>query len=253
MGLDSYLYIKKEHKTDTLRNILNLAKTNKQLQETLSKEDLDSLEELSQTAYIDTVQEIAYWRKANQIHNYFIQECGGGEDNGQSIYVCLADLKELVRRCKKIIKTVQYTEDWIHNGTLFGSDDKEIFYLDDDTQLPLEEIKKLIQQNDPRITVQKDDGSPFFTLWRNKEHTEKADCFLNSDNRTRIEYYILGKTISNTELAEELLPTTSGFFFGSTEYNEYYIQDLEDTIKQLEPIIKKEHSPFTSFRYEASW
>ena len=33
--------------------------------------------------------------------------------------------------------------------------------------------------------------------------------------------------------ADELLPTTSGFFFGSTEYDEWYFKKLEDTINQL--------------------
>ena len=34
--------------------------------------------------------------------------------------------------------------------------------------------------------------------------------------------------------AEELLPTTSGFFFGGTEYDEWYFEGLEYTRKELE-------------------
>lgn len=37
--------------------------------------------------------------------------------------------------------------------------------------------------------------------------------------------------------ADELLPTTSGFFFGSTEYDEWYFNKLEDTIKDITPIL----------------
>lgn len=37
--------------------------------------------------------------------------------------------------------------------------------------------------------------------------------------------------------ADELLPTTSGFFFGSTEYDEWYFNKLEDTIKDVTPIL----------------
>lgn len=33
--------------------------------------------------------------------------------------------------------------------------------------------------------------------------------------------------------AEELLPTVSGFFWGDTEYNEYYYQDISDTLQGL--------------------
>lgn len=33
--------------------------------------------------------------------------------------------------------------------------------------------------------------------------------------------------------AEELLPTQEGFFFGSTEYNEWYFQQIEDCRNEL--------------------
>ena len=34
----------------------------------------------------------------------------------------------------------------------------------------------------------------------------------------------------DTQIAIELLPTKAGFFFGSLEYNESYIEDLNDTV-----------------------
>ena len=43
-----------------------------------------------------------------------------------------------------------------------------------------------------------------------------------------------GKTIKDSSLAKELLPTAEGFFFGSTDYNEYYYQDLVNTKKIIE-------------------
>lgn len=43
--------------------------------------------------------------------------------------------------------------------------------------------------------------------------------------------------LKNPELAEEIMPTQSGFFFGSTDYDEYYLQDLEDTIAQVSKIL----------------
>lgn len=39
------------------------------------------------------------------------------------------------------------------------------------------------------------------------------------------------KVLENHELAEELLPRADGFFFGSQEYNEWYYEDLEETIR----------------------
>jgi hypothetical protein len=38
------------------------------------------------------------------------------------------------------------------------------------------------------------------------------------------------KVIDDPNLAEKTLPTQSGFFFGNTDYNEYYIQDLQETV-----------------------
>ena len=40
----------------------------------------------------------------------------------------------------------------------------------------------------------------------------------------------------NIEFAKDNLPTTSGFFFGSTEYDEYYYNDVEDCINQMEKL-----------------
>lgn len=48
--------------------------------------------------------------------------------------------------------------------------------------------------------------------------------------------------------AKELLPTQDGFFFGSTEYDEYYFDDLQDTINMLQ-----DTKPEDEFVYQASW
>ena len=46
----------------------------------------------------------------------------------------------------------------------------------------------------------------------------------------------------------ELLPSQGGFFFGSTEYDEYYYQEIEDTAKVLREEIKNNQED-----YQASW
>jgi hypothetical protein len=51
---------------------------------------------------------------------------------------------------------------------------------------------------------------------------------------------------------EELLPTTKGFFFGSTEYDEYYMSDIKSTIKGLEEILSEDVSN-GDFYYQSSW
>lgn len=37
--------------------------------------------------------------------------------------------------------------------------------------------------------------------------------------------------------ADELLPTSSGFFFGSIDYDEWYFKKLEHTIEKITPIL----------------
>ena len=39
------------------------------------------------------------------------------------------------------------------------------------------------------------------------------------------------KVLENHDLADELLPTMSGFFFGDTDYNEYYFEDVEEVLR----------------------
>jgi hypothetical protein len=56
----------------------------------------------------------------------------------------------------------------------------------------------------------------------------------------------------NIELAKELLPTTSGFFFGGTDYNHWYHEDLVRTLD----ILKRELAATPeneTWYYYASW
>lgn len=55
---------------------------------------------------------------------------------------------------------------------------------------------------------------------------------------------------------DEHLPTQQGFFFGSTDYDDYYYEDCEHTIKVLEAEIeyaKKNSKEFDTYYYQSSW
>ena len=56
------------------------------------------------------------------------------------------------------------------------------------------------------------------------------------------------RVLADHSLADSLLPSQEGFFFGSTEYDEYYFADLESTIEQLEDV-----EPDTWYEYSSSW
>lgn len=44
--------------------------------------------------------------------------------------------------------------------------------------------------------------------------------------------------LAQHELAEELLPATPGFFYGSYEYDDWYFEQLEEVLPELEALIK---------------
>lgn len=46
--------------------------------------------------------------------------------------------------------------------------------------------------------------------------------------------------MSNPSLASELLPTAAGFFFGDTDYGDWYFQNLADAEKQIGKLLDDE-------------
>lgn len=64
---------------------------------------------------------------------------------------------------------------------------------------------------------------------------------------------ICKKVLDNRELAEKLLPTQSGFFFGGTAYDEYYYEDIENTIKILERAKALRGTHSYELEYHSSW
>lgn len=148
--------------------------------------------------YIDTKkisyieEEVAYWRKANQIHKWFIDNCAEGNGDQTEMYVSREQLQELLDTCKKVLGASELIDGKINNG-------------------------------------QQMQGGKWVDI--------KVD----------------GKYIKDPKMAEELLPTESGFFFGGTDYDEYYIQDITDTIKVLEEELAKPETNYPSYYYSASW
>jgi hypothetical protein len=51
--------------------------------------------------------------------------------------------------------------------------------------------------------------------------------------------------------AHELFPAESGFFFGSTEYDECYFDDVKETVVLLEELIQEDGDG--DFYYQSSW
>ena len=108
--------------------------------------------------------EVMYWRKVNAVHDWFVREVQGGEDDCKNYHVSREQLAELLGVCKRVVD--------------------------------------------------------------------------NQDDQS---------------VAEELLPSASGFFFGGTDYDEYYYEGLLWTIEGIERILKNPAYEGMDFYYQASW
>lgn len=58
------------------------------------------------------------------------------------------------------------------------------------------------------------------------------------DLRERCYKILSAKKKERQALAEDLLPTQSGFFYGSTEYNEYYFDDVKEVKEWVEGVLE---------------
>jgi len=63
---------------------------------------------------------------------------------------------------------------------------------------------------------------------------------------------VIEEVLANRDSADKILPTASGFFFGGTEYNEWYFKDLEDTLPELKELLDPKWKGW-DFEYHSSW
>ena len=64
--------------------------------------------------------------------------------------------------------------------------------------------------------------------------------------------YILKEISKNPVVAEGLMPTVTGFFFGATNYDEYFMEDVKHSIPVIEDLIDKIKYG-DSLYYQSSW
>lgn len=58
--------------------------------------------------------------------------------------------------------------------------------------------------------------------------------------------------LADHSLAPTLLPTQAGFFFGGTDYDDWYYDDLRSTAQDLERVLELPESHW-DFEYHSSW
>lgn len=72
---------------------------------------------------------------------------------------------------------------------------------------------------------------------------------LRDEAARALDAYLAG----NTEEVAQLLPPKGGFFFGSTEIDQYYAEDLQDTVAQLTKVLGNPRLADCDFVYHSSW
>ena len=68
-------------------------------------ENQEKIKEIMKTKYELTavLEELAYWRKANAIHNWFVKNVQDGRDDCQQAYVSRSQLADLSSICKQVL------------------------------------------------------------------------------------------------------------------------------------------------------
>lgn len=157
MGLDMYLYadyyVGAEYKHNKVEGRFSVIVNDKKVNVKLNE--------------ISSIKvKVGYWRKANHIHQWFVENVQDGEDDCKEHYVSESKIKDLLSICEKIT---------------------------------------------------------------NEKNIEEKN-----------------------RLAQELLPTKSGFFFGGTDYDEWYFEDIESTILICKTALKRIEDG-ASLEYTSSW
>ena len=97
--------------------------------------------------------------------------------------------------------------------------------------------------------------------WRKANHIHKwfVDNVQNGKDECQRSYVeesklknlrtICQTVLDDNKLASQLLPAQSGFFFGGTEYDDYYFEDIKRTIEIIDECLKDGGD----FYYRSSW
>ena len=77
--------------------------------------------------------EAGYWRKANQIHKWFVDNVQGGTDDCGNYYVGREQLEELKKLCEQVLQFRHLAVEKLppQQGFFFGSDKVDEYYWQD--------------------------------------------------------------------------------------------------------------------------
>jgi len=212
--------------------------------------------------------EVLYLRKVNAIHNWVVDNKGGGEDNCQRIYLSIEDIQELADICNRILTETHYETGVITLGSCsFSREGDKVFPIAkqiEENGKPIFEVvgeKKVADLVVGDIIAVKDTEVEVGKKVKQVMRIDRIDLAETGLVHISADELEIGKQIANQELCEELLPTQEGFFFGSTDYDEYYIDGIKEAHEQLTEILDEHQKLIASgidewdinYFYVASW
>ena len=142
MGLDSYLQARKTvSQIDYIKGEATINEDYASLT-ALVAPDLDKFGEYKS---ITVSTQSAYWRKANQIHVWFVDNVQEGEDDCGEHWVKPTQLQELLDLCKQVVNDPLQAEDLLPTGEgfFFGSDAYDEYYFEQ-IQYTIEVLEHLL-------------------------------------------------------------------------------------------------------------
>jgi len=83
----------------------------------------------------------------------------------------------------------------------------------------------------------------------------KDDCgryYVSKENLIELRD-LCKRVLQDKDNAQTLLPPETGFFFGGTEIDQYYFDDINHTIESIEKLLAMSFIDDLSFEYHSSW
>jgi len=142
MGLDMYL----EKRTDVRH--WSFQKEEEQFEVVVKKGGV-TYPKINPKNVTTIVEEVGYWRKANQIHRWFVENVQDNVDNCGEYFVPKVKLEELLELCQKVKADNSLAGVLLPTGTgfFFGGEEYDEWYFND-IETTIEVLKEALSDDD---------------------------------------------------------------------------------------------------------
>ena len=117
----------------------------------------ETAEEIDTKKVSHIVEDVAYWRKFNALHGWFVENCQGGEDDCGEHYVRIEKLRQLLDLLKAVLDNPEKAEQSlpVTAGFFFGSYEYDEWYFD--------YVKETIEILEKELSIENNNASYYYT------------------------------------------------------------------------------------------